>query len=1101
MPIKAESHICKFYDDPDDVTVNGSVTGIISQSINYNARLSAMGDWSFTISQAEYDSTFITPGCYVRFYSVFSSTEYLEFSGYLLDLEPTWNKPSQGPNLITLRGKDDFWELAEETVQFGEIYDLIDMQPIYVGVQKGNFGSGDSTTLPNVYDSNAGTSETFGLKQIDDASDTQNAFFYVGNDSPFNRADFDLGATTNDTAIQVNLQVHQIGQDFTGWGSPASVVDTTSTGAAEVGSGSPIKLWKFDGYVRWTKQQYEAMTNHDGYSLYWMRIYSSLNDLDTIDMNEVTVKAAAASTTDVTSVVNEFLPQDGGGSPLWSLNASSETATQENFVVTAYNDSALAILDDLSERSGECFSLSGERELWWIDPDSPPSTGVTAESDTTNRGNTAYCSITSLRRKTSYKEKIKRIYARGAGSDDVAAVTLSDLTPIPGGSSYRFNVPLGYTVFVDSDDPNASYIDNGNITDGKTVWIEFPTIAPTRGGTGRNRNVADELAKSAISYLKRNADNSVYYNATVVGLDDDANTIICGSTITVQAEITAQDGTATETINTALPIISYRKYFDRDGIKYFDLKLGTIAKPEPTRQYNEATKRRKKEQRARHPQAASGSKLYWGNPGGSVGSGSPGTGGVDTHAVLGVSHTTNAMADGSVVGADGTGAQPVEITFNATDFDFNTSTNDYTVDVTGLIGNGLTESAGDIDIGTPTTLTTSTTNSVTASSHAHEITTTADGKTNVSTILQSDGSGDLTISGLTADDVSITGAAGTNRDLIYQTAGVSRFILRTNDTAEGGSDAGSDFQIVPRDDSGAALPPALTITRSTGEVTLLLLTVGNGAGAEYIAIDGGAGSVRDLEFLTNGTTRWNLRCDDTAEAGSDAGSDFRIVPRDDSGTSLGAALIITRADGNANFTANLDVDGDLIVGDGAGSQTITIDGGAATNRAIRYETNDSLRWVARASSTAEAGSDAGSDYEIAGYDDTGTLIGTYFRITRSNGVITIPTTSGGLVVGSPTGLAKGAGTINAQAVYDDDTLLTDFVFEPEYELIPIAAMERYFIENKHLPTIDGREVWEREGRFSLGKIVSQLWETVEVQARYIAELNNRLEKLENASTD
>jgi len=36
---------------------------------------------------------------------------------------------------------------------------------------------------------------------------------------------------------------------------------------------------------------------------------------------------------------------------------------------------------------------------------------------------------------------------------------------------------------------------------------------------------------------------------------------------------------------------------------------------------------------------------------------------------------------------------------------------------------------------------------------------------------------------------------------------------------------------------------------------------------------------------------------------------------------------------------------------------------------------------------------------------------------------------GSIVVGSPTGGAKGLGTVNAVAVYDDNTLLTDYVFE------------------------------------------------------------------------
>jgi hypothetical protein len=104
---------------------------------------------------------------------------------------------------------------------------------------------------------------------------------------------------------------------------------------------------------------------------------------------------------------------------------------------------------------------------------------------------------------------------------------------------------------------------------------------------------------------------------------------------------------------------------------------------------------------------------------------------------------------------------------------------------------------------------------------------------------------------------------------------------------------------------------------------------------------------------------------------------------------------------------------------------------------------------------------------------------------------------GGFTVGSPTGGSKGAGTINAVAVYDDGTLLTDYVFESDYKLIPIRTMKRFYQRFKHLPTIPGRKEWEK-GKFSLGKLVTHLWETVEVQARYIADLEERLSKLEAA---
>jgi|GEM_PF-2513957 len=114
------------------------------------------------------------------------------------------------------------------------------------------------------------------------------------------------------------------------------------------------------------------------------------------------------------------------------------------------------------------------------------------------------------------------------------------------------------------------------------------------------------------------------------------------------------------------------------------------------------------------------------------------------------------------------------------------------------------------------------------------------------------------------------------------------------------------------------------------------------------------------------------------------------------------------------------------------------------------------------------------------------------------------TITGQVVVGSPTGGAKGAGTINAQAVYDDNVLLTDYVFDkyfdgqvrPEdllqhgdYNILTIDQMGEYLQSNRHLPTIPGRDEWQASGKFSLGKMVNHLWETVETQAVYVTQLN------------
>jgi len=123
-------------------------------------------------------------------------------------------------------------------------------------------------------------------------------------------------------------------------------------------------------------------------------------------------------------------------------------------------------------------------------------------------------------------------------------------------------------------------------------------------------------------------------------------------------------------------------------------------------------------------------------------------------------------------------------------------------------------------------------------------------------------------------------------------------------------------------------------------------------------------------------------------------------------------------------------------------------------------------------------------------------------IATGNNAVSIKTNKdveflGGLLIGNPTGSFKGAGMINAEAVYDDNVLLTDYVFDEAYTQLSIAEMQRFYENNKHLPTMIDRSEWEKNGKSSLGSLVNQLWETVEVQAKYIAKLNERLQIIED----
>jgi hypothetical protein len=64
--------------------------------------------------------------------------------------------------------------------------------------------------------------------------------------------------------------------------------------------------------------------------------------------------------------------------------------------------------------------------------------------------------------------------------------------------------------------------------------------------------------------------------------------------------------------------------------------------------------------------------------------------------------------------------------------------------------------------------------------------------------------------------LTLNAAAATNKDVNMQSGGVGRWTIRSANTAESGSDAGSPFQILARTDAGAAIDTPLAIVRASG---------------------------------------------------------------------------------------------------------------------------------------------------------------------------------------------------------------------------------------------------------------------------------------------
>lgn len=68
---------------------------------------------------------------------------------------------------------------------------------------------------------------------------------------------------------------------------------------------------------------------------------------------------------------------------------------------------------------------------------------------------------------------------------------------------------------------------------------------------------------------------------------------------------------------------------------------------------------------------------------------------------------------------------------------------------------------------------------------------------------------------------------------------------------------------------------------------------------------------------------------------------------------------------------------------------LLIDAAAGTTRQVSYRTSGVLRWATLATTTAESGSNTGSDFVIQRRDDAGASLGNPFTITRSTGLITM----------------------------------------------------------------------------------------------------------------
>ncbi len=120
--------------------------------------------------------------------------------------------------------------------------------------------------------------------------------------------------------------------------------------------------------------------------------------------------------------------------------------------------------------------------------------------------------------------------------------------------------------------------------------------------------------------------------------------------------------------------------------------------------------------------------------------------------------------------------------------------------------------------------------------------------------------------------------------------------------------------------------------------------------------------------------------------------------------------------GSTSFTPSAS----LHVKNSAGGVSVNIDSNGATSSNLNWKKDDLFRWIMRSSSTAESGSDVGSDFELLSRDDAGGTLETVLEIIRADA------------------------TTKMQGVYDNTTASAENVFvDTDGSLLRSTSSERF----------------------------------------------------------
>jgi hypothetical protein len=248
-------------------------------------------------------------------------------------------------------------------------------------------------------------------------------------------------------------------------------------------------------------------------------------------------------------------------------------------------------------------------------------------------------------------------------------------------------------------------------------------------------------------------------------------------------------------------------------------------------------------------------------------------------------------------------------------------------------------------------------------------------------VLVTDGSGVPTISSTLPTGLSIPGA-------LMSTSNAVTAAGTTQGTATALT---SDFNVVTTVGSGQGV----VLQTSVAGKTVVVVNKGANALLVYPATSGFIDSLLVnvaislpvncwIEFNASSTTHWQS----TANALINASGVSGVLSTANLGTGTQTSVTFLRGDGTWSSTLT----GNSFTQDNTGaaaqlSHIFNTDTGQIAQ--FSWKTGNSARWTMGKNGTAEGGSNAGSDFFLTPFDDSGSSLGNAFKVTRSTGLVSI----------------------------------------------------------------------------------------------------------------